>query len=87
MSEQDLDTLCLLAGVFFPPIAPEPADSEDIAAYKKLDGQELRSAVRAVCLSHCRSTCGTWNTMNHLICSQSAGFANLQHHFATTCSL
>ena len=57
MAEQDLDTLCLLAGVFFPPIAPEPADSEHIAAYKKLDGQELRSAIKAVRFGSCPSTC------------------------------
>ena len=48
MAEQDLDTLCLLAGVFFPPVTPEPADSEQVAAYKQLDGQELRPALSAV---------------------------------------
>ena len=48
MAEQDLDTLCLLAGVLFPPITPEPADSEHVAAYKQLDGQELRPALSAV---------------------------------------
>ncbi|KAK9819317.1 hypothetical protein WJX74_005354 [Apatococcus lobatus] len=54
MAEQDLDTLCLLAGVFFPPVIPEPADSKQVAAYKQLDGQELRPALKAA-LQNCNT--------------------------------
>ncbi len=48
MAERDLDALCSLAGVLFPPVRTTQDDSEKVSAYKKLDGQQLRAALNTV---------------------------------------